>query len=66
MLPNDTDFMARKDRAGELLREAERDRLIELVKLQQPTQYNVRLRLLGWIGGQLIQWGLKLQQDKLN
>lgn len=66
MLPNDTDFVARKERAGELLREAERERLIELVKLQQPAKHNVRLKLLGWIGGQLIQWGLKLQQDKLN
>ncbi|MCL4301058.1 MAG: hypothetical protein KJ077_35325 [Anaerolineae bacterium] len=66
MLPNDTDFVARQERAGELLREAERERLIELVKLQQPVQHNVRLRLLGWIGGQLIHWGLKLQQDKLN
>jgi hypothetical protein len=66
MLPNDTDLMARKERAGELLREAERERLIELVKLQQSAPHNVRLRLKGWIGGQLIQWGLKLQQDKLN
>ncbi|MBE7556246.1 MAG: hypothetical protein HS126_34765 [Anaerolineales bacterium] len=66
MLPNDTDFVARKERAGELLREAERERLIELVKLQQSAQHTVRLRVLGWIGGQLIQWGLKLQQDKLN
>jgi hypothetical protein len=64
MLPSDTDFVARKERAKELQREAEQERLAELVKLQRSRPQRLHYRLLGWIGGQLIQWGLKLQRDK--
>ncbi len=65
MLPNDTDFLIWKERHKDFQREAEHERLIGLVKLQQPnSQQGRHVKLLGWIGGQLIQWGLKLQQDK--
>ena len=64
MWPNEIDFLARKEHFDQLQRKAEHERLVILARLQQPDQQNIRLKLLGWIGGQLIQWGLKLQQDK--
>ncbi len=64
MLPNDTDYLARKEHFEQLQREAEYDRLIRLAKLQKPKPQNVRQKLSGWIGGQLIRIGLKLQQDQ--
>jgi len=65
MLPNDIDFLARQERYNEMQREAEREWLITLTKLQQPEQQGILRKLMGWLGGQLIQWGLKLQHDNL-
>jgi hypothetical protein len=64
MLPTEKDFLARKEYFGQLRLEAEHEQLVKLAKLQQ--EQNTSQKLLGWIGGQLIQWGLKLQQDKLS
>ena len=65
MLPNDIDFLARQERYNEMQREAEREWLITLTKLHQPEQQGIRRKVMGWLGGQLIQWGLKLQHDNL-
>lgn len=65
MLPNDRDFLARKEYYKELQREAERARLAEMARLQQPATKKIHRMLRGWIGDQLIRWGLKLQQDKV-
>ena len=65
MLPNDIDFLARQERYNEMQREAEREWLITLTKLQQPEQQGIRRKVMAWLGGQLIQWGLKLQHDNL-
>ena len=64
MLPNDIDFLARQERYNEMQREAEREWLITLTKLQQPEQ-GIRHKVMGWLGGRLIQWGVKLQHDNL-
>ena len=64
MLPNDIDFLARQERYNEMQREAEREWLVTLTKLQQPEQ-GIHHKVMGWLGGQLIQWGLKLQHDNL-
>ncbi|MBI1877676.1 MAG: hypothetical protein HYR94_05505 [Chloroflexi bacterium] len=64
MLPNDKEFLARKEHYKALQREVEQARLVELVKLHQPQKEKIYRKLLGWIGGQLIRWGLKLQQDR--
>ena len=65
MLPNDIDFLARQERYNEMQREVEREWLITLTKLQQPEQQGIRRKVMGWLGGQLIRWGLKLQHDNL-
>jgi hypothetical protein len=61
MLPNDIDFLARKERCQDLMREAEQERLVEVAKLQQPNQPSLWPRVVRWIGIQLIKLGLKLQ-----
>ena len=65
MLPNDKDFLARKEYYKELHREAERVRLVEEIRLQNSNAKTIRRELLGWIGDQLIRWGLKLKQDRV-
>jgi hypothetical protein len=61
MLPNDLDFLARKERCQELMREAAQERLIGVAKLQRPNLPNSWQRGIRWIGIQLIKLGLKLQ-----
>jgi hypothetical protein len=61
MLPNDIDFLARKERCQDLMREAEQERWIGVAKLQQPNHPGSWQRGIRWIGLQLIKLGLKLQ-----
>jgi hypothetical protein len=65
MLPNDKEFLARKEYYKELQREAEHARLVDATRFHQPVTKIIHRKLLGWIGDQLIRWGLKLQQDKV-
>jgi hypothetical protein len=61
MLPNDIDFLTRKERCQDLMREAEQERLIGIAKLQQSKQPGSWQRVVHWMGIQLIKLGLKLQ-----
>ncbi|HXV43290.1 MAG TPA: hypothetical protein VEC96_09520 [Anaerolineae bacterium] len=61
MLPNDIDFLIRKERCQDFMREAEQERWIGVVKHQQPNQPSSWQRAVRWVGIQLIELGLKLQ-----
>jgi len=60
LLPNQVDYLIRKERYDEFVRQAEKDRLIRLIRpnLLSPTQQ----RLVRWIGFHMIRWGLKLRR----
>jgi hypothetical protein len=61
MLPNDVDFLARKERQQELLREAEQERLAEEAKQQQSETKPPLRKAAGWLGDQMVKLGTKLQ-----
>jgi hypothetical protein len=61
MWPDEMEALARRARQQDLLREAERKNLIRLAELQ-PTEKKESFRAAaGWLGGQMVKWGLKLQ-----
>jgi hypothetical protein len=65
MLPNDKEYLVRKEHFQDLQREAEQTGLAGSGQLLQPRRrFRLHLKLIGWMGDQLIHWGLKLQQDK--
>jgi hypothetical protein len=61
MVPNDRDYLARKEHYDALRQEAERERLIEMARLQQTSQQQLHRQVVVWMANQLIGWGLKLQ-----
>jgi hypothetical protein len=63
VLPNDRDYIARKERYDELRQEAERDRLIEIAQAHQASQRKLGRKIVVWIANQLIEWGSKLQRQ---
>jgi len=56
-----TDFLARQEHDKELLREAERERLIRSAGLGQSSNWRPHRKVAGWIGAQMVSWGWKLQ-----
>jgi hypothetical protein len=56
-----TDFLARQEHDKELLREAERERLIRSAGLRQPGNWRPHRKVAGWIGAQMASWGYKLR-----
>ena len=56
-----SDILARQERAQDLLREAEQERLARqaLAGRERPRVAN---RMLSWLGRRLIEWGVNLQK----
>jgi hypothetical protein len=61
MFPNYNDFLVAQERHKDLLRAVERERLIRAARLGQPENWGVQQKVVDWIGGQLVNWGCKLQ-----
>ena len=55
------DFLIRGEHYKDLLREAERERLIRAAGLWQPGDWGLHRKAAGWIGAQMVRWGWKLQ-----
>jgi len=60
MLPEDIDFLARKERQKDLLREIERERHLQLMK-HTIKKRKIFRKLAGWLGDYMMRWGSKLQ-----
>jgi len=50
-----------KIRQQEMLREAERNRLLRMLKTSRGSSSKSRARLLFWLGGNLRRWGSQLE-----
>lgn len=61
MLPNYNDFLIAQERHKDLLRQVERERLIRAARLRQTGNWRGRWKVAGWVGGQMVKWGCKLQ-----
>lgn len=54
------DYLVRKEQYQDLIREAEREWLYEMVK-QQSNQPLALRQVAGWLGAQMVKWGSALQ-----
>ena len=60
-MPSRNDFLIRGEHYKDLLREAERERLIRAAGLGQPGDGGLHRQVAGRIGAQMVRWGRKLQ-----
>ncbi|MBE7470697.1 MAG: hypothetical protein DPW09_18005 [Anaerolineae bacterium] len=56
------DYLVQKEKYQDLIRAAEQDRLLQVVKQQNTSHGGLHRNLAAWIGLQLVKWGSKLQQ----
>ena len=59
--PDHLDYLARKERMKDLLREADRERLINTLIPPYAHNWKRHRRLIGWLGIQLVTLGWQLQ-----
>ncbi len=64
MFPGNAEFVAR-ERHKDLLHEANQRRLIKTIEAGQANRSTRLQRVVGWVGLQLVTWGLKLQGQPL-
>jgi hypothetical protein len=62
MFPNDRDLTVQRERYKDLLREAEKERLIRAAGLRQSGHRRLGRTVAGWLGAQMVKWGRKLQR----
>jgi len=62
MIPNNLDALAWRARFTDLLREAEKARLVLHVRAGQERRNHFHHRALTWLGCQLVAWGRRLQE----
>lgn len=62
MFPNVSDFLVRRERYKDLLREVERARLVRQARAGQERRNHFYCRTLTWLGRQLVGWGWHLQE----
>lgn len=56
------DLLIQREHYKDLLREAEHERQIQAILLQEPGNWKPYRKVVNWIGVQMVRWGRKLQQ----
>ncbi|GEM_PF-2509053 len=56
------DYLVQKEKYQDLIRAAEQDRLLQVVKQQNASHGGWHRNLASWVGFQMIKWGAKLHQ----
>jgi hypothetical protein len=62
MLSNEMNYLVSLEQHRDRLRGLERHQLAELARQQRPANREIHRRVVAWVGGQLVRWGLALQQ----
>jgi ABC-type phosphonate transport system ATPase subunit len=57
----DLDYLIQKEKFQDLIREAEQERLLRTIELQNDSQRGLHRNLAAWVGHQMVRWGSKLQ-----
>jgi hypothetical protein len=55
------DYLVQKEKFNDLMREAEQERLLLTIKLQNRGQRSLHRNLAAWVGVQMVKWGSRLQ-----
>jgi hypothetical protein len=58
---NELDVLAYRERYKDLVREAEKARLVRQIRAERERQSPTSGRLLTWLGRRLVVWGWRLQ-----
>jgi hypothetical protein len=66
MLPNHGDYLVRHEQYQDLLREAEKERLVQAAELRQAGKWGLPWQTAHWMGSYIVKWGLKLQTHRSN
>ena len=61
MLSNELNYLVSLEQHQDRLRGLERHQLVQLAGQQRPADREIYRRVVAWIGGQLVRWGLALQ-----
>ena len=64
MAPSQGDFRMRQEQYQDLLREAEKERLLQSAQLQPSSQWSLPRQTANWLGTHVVKWGLKLQAHR--
>jgi hypothetical protein len=64
MFPSHGDFLIRQEQYQELLREAEKEWLIQAAELPRVGKWGWPRQTATWLGTYVIKWGLKLQASR--
>lgn len=62
MFPNERDSLVHRERYKDLLREAEKARLVRQARAGQERRDRFYRRPLTWLGVRLVVWGWRLQE----
>jgi len=62
MFPNELEFPVHQEHYKDLLREAERARLVRQMQAGQERRNHFSCQLLTWLGRRLVVWGWRLQE----
>ncbi len=62
MFPSERDFLVGREHYKDLLREAERARLVRRMRAGQERRDHFYRRTLTWLGCRLVVWGWRLQE----
>lgn len=54
------EYLMRKEQYQDMIRAAQQDQLIQMVK-QQSSQPPFHRQIIGWLGAQMVNWGTSLQ-----
>ena len=57
-----SDPLVRQEQYKDLLREAERERLIRTDGLRQPGHWKMQRKVARWIAAQMVRWDCRLQR----
>ena len=55
------DFLVRQEHYKDLLREAQRERLIRTAGLRHSGNWKLHRKVADWVGTYMVRWGCKLQ-----
>ena len=61
MLSNELNYLVSLEQHQDRLRGLERHQLVQLVGRTLPSDRKIHRRVVAWVGGQLVRWGLALQ-----
>ena len=64
MLPSFGDFLVRQEQYQDLLREAEKERLIQAAELLPARKWGLPRQMANWLRTYIVKWGLKLQANR--